>query len=101
MDPINGVIYKCHFRQNYNRCEKCERADSSPHPFLKFKKPEGGELEVATGSVETHERESGGNLEPEGHASTLLHGIWKGKMSLQRTKYATQCRVVVWEVRIN
>ena len=36
-NPIQGVRYKCTYRQNYDLCEKCELIDNTGYPLIKIK----------------------------------------------------------------
>jgi len=39
--PIVGIRYKCYTCPDFDYCEKCEATKEHPHPFIKFKKPDG------------------------------------------------------------
>jgi len=48
--PIVGIRYKCYTCPDFDYCEKCEATREHPHPFIKFKKPDGERVQCMRNS---------------------------------------------------
>jgi len=48
--PIVGIRYKCYTCPDFDYCERCEATKEHPHPFIKFKKPDGERIQCMRNS---------------------------------------------------